>query len=247
VFWPQFVPILDRLWRPGPPDWPNTHMAVVGQTRSGKSTFVREIMQLRERVVMFGTKMVDEPLYGPLIKQGYQLVEEWDPAAVPENPREPVRVIFRPVLKGPEEKDIAVQREAFRRALVRAWQVGGWTMWFDEVAYLSETLKLKSELDLLWLQGGSGGLTLVALTQRPVEVPRNMWAQSRFLVSFRIGDLRDRQTMSEHAGAQRPMVEWVAGRLERRELLFLDQEMDIALRTRVELSQTANGRGTTGA
>lgn len=180
--------------------------------------------------------MVDEPLYGPLLRAGWRLQDKWDPAQTDER----ARIIFRPPLRSPTGRDIEAQREAFRMALVRAWQTGGWTLWFDEVRYLTEQLGLQRELNLLWLQGGSGGTTLVALTQRPVSVPLNMFEQSRFLVTFKITGVEDRRTMAGYAGAEQPVVFDVAARLAPKEFLFVDTELDIALRSKVELPAGAN-------
>lgn len=207
-------------------------MAIIGKSRSGKSTFTREIALMRTRVCMFGTKMIDEPLYGPLKEQGYVMRDTWDPEET-----EPERVIFRPPLADPSPASIEKQREAFRVALMRVWQVGGWTLWFDEIRYLSETLKLSNELNLLWLQGGSAGTTILGLTQRPVSVPINMFEQSRFLTTFRITGRDDRKTMADYAGDNAPYVFEIAGLLEPRELLFVDTEIDLMMRTRVEITR----------
>lgn len=228
VPWRAFRRELDHLWQPGPPDWPNTHIAIVGRSRSGKSRFTREIVELRDRVCMFGTKLIDEPLYGPLVKDGWKIKDRWNPRDTDDE-----RVIFRPPLRSASKDDVGRQREAFRHALLQVFRVGGWTLWFDEVRYLSETLKLADELNLLWLQGGSGGTTIVALTQRPVSVPLNMFEQSRFLVTFRITGLEDRRTMAGYAGAAQPVVMAVAEQLPKYELLFVDTEEDIMMRTKV--------------
>lgn len=228
VPWPQFRRELNHRWLPGPPDWPNTHIAIVGRSRSGKSRFTRAIVDLRDRVCLFGTKLVDEPLYGPLIKDGWRVQDRWNPQDTSHE-----RVIFRPPLRSASKEDLSRQREAFREALIRVFRVGGWTLWFDEVRYLSETLKLADELNLLWLQGGSAGTTIVALTQRPVSVPLNMFEQSRYLVTFKIVGLEDRRTMAGYAGAAQPTVMAVAEQLPKYELLFVDTEDDYMARTRV--------------
>lgn len=228
VAWPQFRRTLDGLWQPGPPTWPNTHIAIVGATRSGKSRFTREIVELRDRVCLFGTKLVDEPLYTPLRQDGWRMQDQWNPLDTTHE-----RIIFRPPLRAPTPAELARQADAFRSALLQVFRVGGWTLWFDEVRYLSETLKLANELNLLWLQGGSGGTTIVALTQRPVSVPLNMFEQSRFLVTFRITGLEDRRTMSGYAGMAQPVVMTVAERLPKYELLFVDTEEDVQMRTKV--------------
>jgi hypothetical protein len=113
------------------------------------------------------------------------------------------------------------------------YRVGGWTLWLDEVRYLTELLKLDRELNLLWLQGRSAGTVMVALTQRPVSVPLNMFEQSRFLITFKIKGLEDRRTMASYAGENQPVVIDVAARLPKYELLMVDAEDDYAVRTRV--------------
>jgi hypothetical protein len=233
VYWPDFLALLDRIWTPGPPDWDNANMAIVGKAGSGKSTLTREISDLRERTVLFGSKMNDDPLYKPLLERGYVIRERW----TPENTQEP-KVIFRPPLSGPSKEALAEQREAFRQALIRLWQIGGWEVWLDEVRYLTEQLNLTTELNLLWLQGRSAGVTMVSLTQRPVSVPLNMFEQSRFLITARITGREDRRTMSDYAGASRDIVFELASRLEPREFLFVDNELDILCRTRVELTNS---------
>lgn len=232
VYWPEFLKLLNRLWTPGPPDWDNANMAIVGKAGSGKSTLTREISDLRERTVLFGSKMNDDPLYKPLLQRGYVIREKW----TPENTEEP-KVIFRPPLAGPSKEALAQQREAFRQALIRLWQIGGWEVWLDEVRYLTEQLGLTTELNLLWLQGRSAGVTMVSLTQRPVSVPLNMFEQSRFLITARITGRDDRRTMSDYAGASRDVVFELASQLEPREFLFVDNELDILCRTRVELTR----------
>ena len=229
VAWPDFYRALNQLWRPGPPDWPNSNIAIVGTAGSGKTRFTREIVKLRERVCVFGTKTADPSLYEPLQREGFRLQNDWNP----EDTRQP-KVIFRPPLTAPTPAALAGQRAAFQSALLHVFQVGGWTLWFDEVRYLSETLKLSSELNLLWLQGRSLGVTIVALTQRPVSVPINMFEQSRFLVTFRVAGREDRRTMANYAGASAPVVFETAAVLPKYELLLVDSESDLMMRTRVE-------------
>lgn len=228
VPWAAFLRELDRRWQVGPPTWPNPNMAIVGMAGSGKSRLTREITELRDRVVLFGTKLVDEPLYAPLIKDGWKLRDRWDPTDTSQD-----RVIFRPPLYSPSREDLDRQREAFRRALMSLYRVGGWTLWLDEVRYLTELLKLDRELNLLWLQGRSAGTVMLALTQRPVSVPLNMFEQSRFLITFKIKGLEDRRTMASYAGENQPVVIDVAARLPKYELLMVDAEDDYAVRTRV--------------
>lgn len=226
--WHQFLAELDTIWRPGPPRYENSNMALVGRSGSGKTTFAREILKLRDFVCVFGTKTKDPSLYDPLVKQGYRLVDEWNPEQIDQS-----RVIFRPPLAAPTAQALAAQQEAFRTAMLRVFRVGGWTIYWDEARYLSETLKLSNEMNLLWLQGRSLGVTIVAGTQRPVSVPINMFEQSRFLATFRITGADDRRTMAAYTGANQPVVQEAAAILPRHEVMFVDGETDFICRTRV--------------
>lgn len=229
VRFPLFMRTLAEVWQMGPPDWPNPNVAMVAMAGSGKTTFARQILQLRDRVCVFGTKTQDSSLYDPFSRLGYRITSDWNPEQFDQP-----RVIFKPPLAAPTRAALALQRDAFERALMHVFQVGGWTLYFDEVRYFSETLKLADTLNLLWLQGRSLGICMVAATQRPVSVPLNMFEQSRFFLDWRISGKDDRRTASDYTGTNAPIVYEVIARLPRYEALFVDKETDLLLRTRVE-------------
>jgi hypothetical protein len=227
--WPEFRRYLRQTWTVGPPNWPNSNVAIVGTAGSGKTTLARDILQLRDYVCVFGTKRSDASLYAPMEKLGYKIRDEWSP----ERTDEP-RVIFRPPLSAPTPQALNAQREAFQKALLSVFQTGGWTLYFDEVRYLTETLKLATELNLLWLQGRSEGVTIVASTQRPVSVPLNMFEQAHFFFLARISGAEDRKTAAAYTGPSAPVVYEAVATLPPHEFLFIDNEMDVLVRTKVE-------------
>lgn len=203
-------------------------MAIVGMAGSGKTTMARELLRLRDYVVVFGTKTQDASLYAPLQKQGYVLRSEWDPGDVDDR-----KVIFRPPLSEPTTKGLERQREAFREALLGIFDTGAWCVYLDEVRYLTETLKLATELDLLWLQGRSLGVTIVASTQRPVSVPLNMFEQSAHTFLFRITSRDDRARAGEFTGPNAGRVFETTAMLPPHEFLYIDSVHDQLARSRV--------------
>lgn len=226
--WADFYAWFEDHWQVGPPDWPNGNMAIVGMAGSGKTTMARELLRIRDYVVVFGTKTKDASLYGPLTKQGYVLKDKWSP----DDADEP-RVIFRPELSEPTVKGLERQRAEFREALLGIFNTGGWCVYLDEVRYLTETLKLATELDLLWLQGRSLGVTIVASTQRPVSVPINMFEQSAHTFLFRITSRDDRARAAEFTGPNAGRVFETVSMLPPHEFLYIDSIHDQLVRSRV--------------
>ena len=147
--WHQFKPWFAKEWQPG------DHVAIVGMTGSGKTTFARQILKLRGYTVVFATKAKDDSLYKPLERMGFVIRDEWDPGAWEETGER--YVIFRPMRPGerPTRDVLERQAESFREALLDVFVVGGWCCYFDEVRYLADDLGLARELNVLWLQGRS--------------------------------------------------------------------------------------------
>lgn len=223
--WPQAYEYLARNWQVG------QHMTGVGTTGSGKTTYFREVLDLRDWVVVFATKVKDKDLFEELAKHGYVVREKWTPFDTSEP-----RVIFAPPLRTPDKAGRTEQAEAFRKALIELFQVGGtgnWTVYCDEIAYLTNDLGLRTEVDTLYLQGRSLGITMCAATQRPRGVPRNVFAMATWFALWRVPNAEDRQTASELVGGLQPVAREAMALMPAHELLLINAVTDEAMRTKV--------------
>jgi hypothetical protein len=230
VRWAEYFQFMMRHWQPG------EHMSLVGQTGSGKTTVMRELLDIRDYVVVIANKRQDDSLYTPLEKRGYKMVDDFDPQQWDE--QEAPRVIFHCPLSAPTAAAEERQREAIRKVLRGVYITGGWCVAIDEVAYISRDLKLDRELNAIWREGRSAGSTVVAGTQRPVNVPRNMWEMATHNIDFKISGRDDRMTATSYLGAMQGVAFETVARLDKHEFLYVDSVTEVACRSRMELQQS---------
>lgn len=216
--WPQFDDNLS--WRQG------EHVTLAGGTGSGKTTFARQLLPRRKFVVVMATKAEDDSLYDPLLAMGFVIRSSWDP-----DPESTPWVIFKPPLVGGVDGKDA-QREAFRAALIDIFDEGRWCVYCDEVRYLTEFLNLKTEMELLWLQGRSLGISVVAATQRPVSIPILAF-EAQHLFVWRFSHKPDIDTISHFTGTLSPVVRQTVPRLPKHEVLHVQPEYGTAERTKL--------------
>jgi DNA helicase HerA-like ATPase len=232
--WQEFRLWFDQRWQAG------EHVAAVGMTGSGKTTLAREVLKTQDFAVVFGTKAKDDSLYKPLEAKGFVRVDRWDPWEWQETGQR--YVIFAPPLDFDEDASarevdqaFETQREAFRKALVQLYKAGGWCLYLDEVRYIADDLALSKDLNRLWLQGRSLGMSIFASTQRPRAVPLNTFEMASWFFLWRIADREDRRRSAEMTGQLAPLVFETAARLPRHEFVCVDKLNDELVRSRVEL------------
>lgn len=206
------------------------HITIVGTTGSGKTTLALRLLPYRKYSCVLATKRKDSSLFPKLLREGYVFSE--DPELDADN--EP-KVIFRPELSEPTKEAMAEQAEQFRRLLLDVFDSGGWQVYGDEIRYLSENLKLKEVLELLWLQGRSLDITMVITTQRPVSIPVVAFESARHLFLFRTTDQANIDRAAEFEGANKPLLRWLLPRLSEHEVLYIEQRTGRMMRTKVRL------------
>lgn len=215
VSWPDF---LRRFrWRQG------EHMTIIGPTGSGKTTLAMELMHRRKYVVILACKPRDSRLAGLLRNDGYRLMREWNPTPLDE------RVILWPKVERPADE--LRQREVFGEALTNIYRSGGWTVFMDEVRYLTEHLKLPRLVNILWLHGRSLDISVVAGTQRPTHIPLLAFDQATHLFLFRDNDDVNLRRLGSLGAASNRTVRETVATLAHHEILYVNTRSGELIRT----------------
>ncbi len=163
------------------------HLAVVGDTGTGKSTLMVRLLSSRRFTVAVKTKRDPIAFPGKRITRVQKLndarVDRW------HLDLSSGRKIDQ--LRGFQQREIATLFD-------KVWDQGGWTVLLDEAYYIDTLLKMRSRVEAMLTQGRSMGVTIMAGIQRPVDVSRFVLSSCSHLLVFR-QDGRDIQTITKAA------------------------------------------------
>jgi hypothetical protein len=215
--WSEF---LDQFrWQQG------EHVSLIGPTGGGKTTLALQLLPMRSWVTVLATKPAD-PTLSQLRGQGYKRIEAWPPPALTP------RVLLWPRFRG--RRDMPAQRAVIADAVVEMFASGGWCIYVDELAYLSQMLKLDTDLRLIWQQGRALKLTLMGATQRPAWVPLEMYSQATHLFFWRTTDRADLGRIGGLGGIDPTLVRQRVSRLRNHECLYVNTRNGEMLLTKAE-------------
>lgn len=189
------------------------HITCIGPTGCGKTTVTIAILPHRKYVCVIATKPRD-PLIRDLRKQGYHVIREWPP------PDYMHKVVFWPKISS--FGDRSEQKRQIARAMARMYRSGGWAVSADELRYLTQTLGLKSECEMYWLQGRSLKLSFVTATQRPSWVPLEAYDQATHLFIWRETDKRNLARLGDIGGMDTQVIRTVVPNLPKHDFLYLN-------------------------
>jgi hypothetical protein len=171
------------------------HVTLIGPTKQGKTTLALSIIKERARlrdahVVVLATKPNDPTLRG----LGWPVLREWPPGYGQR------QVIFWPRFPKDVRQAAIVQRMAFDPVLADIFADGKRVVYVDEAFYMTDVLKLESTMRQFWTQGRSNDLIVVAGTQRPRNVPREMFSECSWFFAFRTADEDELRRVGEIGG-----------------------------------------------
>ena len=181
--------------------------------------------------MVLGVKKRDPELYGPFEREGYELSRTFN--AEPPPDEDQVKILFVPQTEkhGKEGRDARARR--FRQALNDIYDVGSWTVYADDIQYMADQLRLAPEFEELWILGRSEGVSVVASSQEPVDIPLQAYGMATHLFLFRNNDLRRAQRMAELTGVNREIVQTTILQLPSHEFLYVNTRTSTMLRSKV--------------
>lgn len=163
---------LGKMWKQG------EHILVSGATGSGKTELIRHILAQREarggHIIIFGSKTKrDSTLTNSYLNKGYTRYGKWPKRGFPSWER---RIVLWPNVdshKGNLHGIIQQQKDVFGTAFERIFDIGHYTVLFDDGLWLThpQFVGMGTELAGAHAMGRSGNLTCVTACQRPSNLP----------------------------------------------------------------------------
>lgn len=214
---------------------PGEHIGIIGSTGKGKTVLQTSLAQLFPFVAVFATKALDSSMDSLIEKGGYLRQARWHRLNPLDYPR---RVVWPDATNIDAEE---VQREVFGDALAKIFKEAGrprqkptgWAVVIDELWFISTYLGLKRRLSTFLFQGRSLGHTAILATQRPFDVPTEVYDQSTNLFFFKFSEYRALQRLAEIQSDNRQVVRYAVPRLEPFQVLYVHNISGTMVRTRI--------------
>ena len=208
--WESFIAEFDKMWKPG------QHIALVGPTGVGKTTFAVHLLKLRNYVLALDPKGGDTTL-GGLTKHGFVKVSQWPlPKKIEREIREgkPAKLIVTRAWRTAEDEPKLVA--LLERAIDGAFEMGGWTLYIDELQLAADRRmgKLSAGIERCLIAARDRGVSVVTSFQRPANVPRTASDQSTYLAVWYTRDRDVVHRLSEMMGRERAEVRGAVNALD---------------------------------
>ena len=199
-------------WQPG------EHVSVIAPTGAGKTTLVGGLLQLRKYVLAIDPKGGDSTLSG----LGFPRLSTWPgerrlAELVRGNDEEnrPSRYVVGPRVS--RHEDHKVLREVTKEALDSAYNMGGWTVYADELQIMTDhrMMNLRKEADRMLIAARDKGLSFVSSYQAPSWVTPHAAKMSTWVFVSYTRDTDVVNRLAEILGRPKPEIRGAVAGLDR--------------------------------
>lgn len=212
------------------------HLGLIGPTGQGKTNLLVNLLPLQPYVVVFATKPQDATMTYLIKEHGYHKIDRWESLPPDKFPR---RVLW------PNANSLnaeAKQKEIFADAMERIYREKGWCVALDEGSFFVNNLGLEKPVRTYLMQARSLGISLVFATQRPVNVPLEVYDQSSHLFFFRDNDERNLSRLSGISWRNAGLIKYIVANLEEYQVLYVNVRTGQLARTRAPAPNYSEGR-----
>lgn len=206
------------------------HTTLLGHTGSGKTTLARHILVKQPYKIIVATKNRDKNIE-IFKKDGFRVSRKPDFFSTPNGGPLYPRMVLWPKTKN--IGDIQTQREDIYKCLAYVWKSKGWCLFFDEVRYLTEVLRLDSYISQLWREGRSSAISILAGTQRPAWIPREAYSEATHLFIWRSTNKYDLKRLEDASNVDTQYLAPIIRNLPLHDVLYINTRSGEMVRTRV--------------
>lgn len=217
---------------------PGEHVAIIGATGQGKTILQMNLLPKFPFVAAFATKPVDTSMDALIEHGGYIRLARWNRLNPIDFPR---RVIWPDATR---LDSVERQTDVFGSALDMIFREGGrpkhdpvgWCVAIDELWYFTNMLGLSKPIKLFLLQARSLGESMLVATQRPSQVPLEVYSQSTHLFFFQDSDRANLDRLAEiNARASARLMRIAISSLEEHQVLYINTRTGRMVRTRAPI------------
>jgi hypothetical protein len=191
--WDDFLTHWRAAWKPG------AHVALIGPTGAGKSTFAVGAMAHRRYILALDPKGGDSTL----ATTGFERLLQWPPPqrvydAIAEG--KPARFIVGARTR--TLADRALLEDLLRRVLDGVFESRGWTLYCDEFQLLADRkmMGLGPQVETLLIAARDKGISVVTSYQAPAWVPTAASRQATWVVIWPTRDVNVVKALAEIIG-----------------------------------------------
>jgi len=227
----EFLPWFRDAWKPG------EHIAVIAPTGAGKSNFVGQILRATRRyVLVLDAKGGDTTVEN----YGFERLPKWVGKKamvkrVSQNDAENVssRYVIGSSARTKAEKTQLV--ETMRQTMNDAYEMGGWTVYADELAILTDPrhFNLRSEVDEMLIAARDRGLSFVGSFQAPTWVTPQASKQATWIAVSYTRDTDVVNRLAEIMGRPKAEIRGALKGLERYSWIIVGRDPKEPLRVTI--------------